>query len=97
MPARRAKKPVVWVVQANEAAAPEEDLVRLGYRAVKRRWSSPEIARIKPDPPAALLIDLSRTPSLGRDLAIAMRTHRALLRVPFLLVDGAPEVEGVSC
>ena len=64
----------------------------MGDRAVWRRWRSPEIARAKADPPAAVLVDLSRTPSVGRDVAIAMRSHRALLTVPFLLVDGAPEV-----
>jgi hypothetical protein len=88
------KKPVVWVVHAHEAAgaACAKELAGLGYRAQWRRWSSPQIARAKVAPPAAVLIDLSRTPSLGRDVAIAMRSHRALLAVPFLLVDGAPEV-----
>ena len=85
---------MVWLVHADEAAgaACAKELAGLGYRAEWRRWSSPEIARAKLDPPAAVLIDLSRTPSVGRDVAIAMRTHRALLAVPFLLVDGAPEV-----
>ncbi|MBV8137271.1 MAG: hypothetical protein JO121_16825, partial [Deltaproteobacteria bacterium] len=73
-------------------AACAKQLASLGYRAEWRRWSSSEIARAKVDPPAAVLIDLSRTPSVGRDVAIAMRAHRALLAVPFLLVDGAPEV-----
>jgi hypothetical protein len=88
------KKPVVWLVHADEAAgaACAKELAGLGYRAEWRRWSSPEIARAKVDPPAAVLIDLSRTPSVGRDVAIAMRAYRALLAVPFLLVDGAPEV-----
>ena len=88
------KKPPVWLVHADEAggAACAKKLAGLGYRAEWRRWSSPEIARAKADPPAAVLIDLSRTPSVGRDVAIAMRSHRALLAVPFLLVNGAPEV-----
>jgi len=87
-------KPVVWLVHADEAAgaACTKELAGLGYRAEWRRWSSPEIARAKVTPPAAVLIDLSRTPSLGRDVGIAMRSHRALLAVPFVLVDGAPEV-----
>ena len=94
MPGTRKKKPVVWLVHPQEAAgaACAKELAGLGYRAEWRRWSSPEIARAKVDPPAAVLIDLSRTPSVGRDVAIAMRAHRALLAVPFLLVDGAPEV-----
>lgn len=94
MPVPRNKKPVVWVVHANHAAgaACAKELAGLGYRAVWRQWSSPEIGRAKVDPPAAVLIDLSRTPSVGRDVAIAMRSHRALLAVPFLLVDGTREV-----
>jgi hypothetical protein len=82
------------LVHAEEAAgaACARDLARLGYRVVRRRWSGPEIGRAKVNSPAAVLINLSRTPSLGRDVAIAMRSHRALLSVPFLLVDGAPEV-----
>lgn len=84
----------MWLVHPDEAAGAvcTEELAGLGYRAEWRRWSSPEIARAKVDPPAAVLIDLSRTPSVGRDVAIAMRAHRALLTVPFLLVDGAAEV-----
>ena len=94
MPTPRNKKPVVWLVHANEAAgaACAKRLAELGYRAERRRWSSPEIVRAKADPPSAVLIDLSRTPSLGRDVAIAMRSHRALLGVPFLLVDSASGV-----
>lgn len=84
----------MWLVHANEAAgaAYAKELAELGYRAEWRRWSSSEIARAKVEAPAAVLIDLSRTPSVGRDVAIAMRSHRALLVVPFVLVDGAPGV-----
>ena len=94
LPIPRKKKPVVWLVHANEAlgAACAKKLARMGYRAVWRRWRSAEIARAKADPPDAVLVDLSRTPSVGRDVAIAMRSHRALLTVPFVLTDGAPEV-----
>ena len=90
----RKKRPVVWLVHADDAAGAScaKDLAELGYRVVRRRWSSPEIGRAKVNLPGAVLIDLSRTPSVGRDVAIAMRSHRALLAVPFLLVDGAPEV-----
>ena len=84
----------MWLVHADDAAGAScaKDLAAVGYRVVRRRWSSPEIGRAKVNLPGAVLIDLSRTPSVGRDVAIAMRSHRALLAVPFLLVDGAPEV-----
>lgn len=42
-------------------------------------------------PPAALVIDLTRLPSQGRDFAVALRHHEATRRVPIVFVDGAPE------
>ncbi|MGO9451958.1 MAG: hypothetical protein ACLQDV_13105 [Candidatus Binataceae bacterium] len=88
----------IWLVHPNEAeaAAREAQLAAMGYRVVRRRWSSPEITRAKATPPVAVIVDLSRTPSVGRDAAIAMRSHRALLSVPFVLVGGSPDaVAGV--
>ncbi len=63
----------------------------MGYRVIWREWSSHQIVRAKEKPPAAVVVDLSRSPSRGRDVAIAMRSHRAMLAVPFALVDGSPE------
>ena len=62
-----------------------------GYRTVHGPWSSREIIRKKATPPAAVVIDLSRSPSHGRDIAVAMRSHKALLKVPFVLAGGAAE------
>lgn len=42
-------------------------------------------------PPAALVINLSRLPSQGRDLAVAIRHHAATRLVPIVFVDGDPE------
>ena len=46
---------------------------------------------LRVDPPAAVVIDLSRQPSSGRDLALQLRTHSATRHLPILFVDGAPE------
>jgi len=46
---------------------------------------------LRGDPPEALVVDLSRSPAQGRDLAVAVRIHGATRRIPILFVDGAPE------
>jgi len=49
------------------------------------------------NPPEAVVIDLSRAPSLGRDLALAIRKSAATRGVPLVFVEGEPErVAGVK-
>jgi CheY-like chemotaxis protein len=46
-------------------------------------------------PPQAFVIDLSRLPARGREIAIALRQSPATRRVPLVFCDGAPEkIEG---
>jgi len=49
------------------------------------------LAALKSDPPVAVVIDLSRSPAQGRDLAVALRIHGATRKVPLVFVGGAPE------
>jgi hypothetical protein len=92
--ANRAKSdaPMVWLVHpgAGEAACAAE-LSTLGFRVVGGPWSSPEITRNKVQLPVAVIVDLSRSPSSGRDIAVAMRSNRELVNIPFILVGGAPD------
>lgn len=46
--------------------------------------------RLTADPPAALVIDLSRLPSAGRDLALEVRLRRSTRHVPLVFVGGDP-------
>ena len=46
--------------------------------------------RAKADPPDAFVIDLSRSPSAGRDVGIAIREPKATRLVPIVFVDGDP-------
>lgn len=83
---------LIWLVhpgadEPKRAAA----LSALGYRVGSGPWNSPEIARKKAESPCAVVVDLSRSPSMGRDTAVAMRSHRSLVDVPFLLVGGTRE------
>jgi hypothetical protein len=50
-----------------------------GYRALRN------------NPPAAFVIDLSRSPSLGRDVATGLRVFKATRHVPLVFVEGEPE------
>jgi hypothetical protein len=46
--------------------------------------------RVKADPPDAIVIDLSRLPSAGRDVGLAIREPRSTRFVPIVFVDGEP-------
>ena len=46
---------------------------------------------LKAQPPAALIIDLSRSPAQGRDLGVALRIHGSTRQVPLLFVEGDAE------
>lgn len=41
-------------------------------------------------PPAAMIVDLSRLPSQGRDMALAVRHSKATRTIPLIFVDGDP-------
>jgi hypothetical protein len=83
---------IVWLVNAGgaEAESRRRILIDHGLTIVDGPWGSADIARKKAALPAAAIVDLSRTPSTGRDIAIAMRSHRALLNVPFIIAGGTP-------
>ena len=84
--------PILWLAHSGPAESTRaEELSALGYRVVGGPWSSPVIIRKKVELPCAVVIDLSRSPSTGRDIAVAMRSHRALVNVPFILVEGEPD------
>ena len=63
-----------------------------GFRVACLPFEGPATLKaLRADPPAAMVIDLSRQPSSGRDLALQLRTHSATRNMPILFVDGAPE------
>jgi hypothetical protein len=63
-----------------------------GYRVATDPLSSiKEIRALRDDPPAAVLIDLSRTPSRGRDVGIAIRHQKPTRQVALVFVEGEPE------
>jgi hypothetical protein len=46
---------------------------------------------LKENPPNAVVIDLSRLPSQGRDVAVGIRMPKATRHVPLVFVDGDPK------
>ena len=51
---------------------------------------------LEKDPPAVVVIDLSRSPAMGRDLGIALRVRSSTRHIPLVFAGGeAEKVEGV--
>lgn len=49
------------------------------------------LREIRSDPPSAILIDLSRLPSQGRDLALNLRKYKGTRFVPLVFLGGDPK------
>jgi hypothetical protein len=58
--------------------------------------TAPGLRQLREDPPDAVVIDLSRLPSQGRDVGLGLRTYATTRRVPLVFVGGDPDkVAGV--
>jgi len=84
----------VYLIHWKAAQAPER-LRRIraaGYEATYEELMGPDpLRRLKSDPPAAIVIDLTRLPSHGREVALALRQRRSTRYVPLVFVEGDPE------
>jgi hypothetical protein len=78
--------------KAAEAVQKVETLTRAGFQveydeavdsAVMRAW--------REEPPSAFVIDLSRLPSHGREIAIALRQSKKTRLIPIVFCDGVEE------
>jgi CheY-like chemotaxis protein len=78
--------------RASEAAPLIGALERAGYQV---DWvphvDTAELRRIRQAPPDAIAIDLSRLPSYGKYIAVALRRSKPTRRVPLVILEGAPE------
>jgi CheY-like chemotaxis protein len=52
---------------------------------------TPVLRELRASPPDAVVIDLTRLPSHGREVARALRGSKATRQVPLVFVDGEPE------
>jgi len=74
---------------AKEAAAGVARLRKAGFAVQHEAVVGPALlADLRRRPPDALVIDLTRMPSQGRDLALAVRSHAATRHVPIVFVGG---------
>jgi hypothetical protein len=75
------------------AAEAQERIARLraaGYE-VEHRMRPGSLRQWRDDPPAAFVIDLSRLPSHGRDVALSLRGYKPTRSVPLVFVEGEPD------
>jgi CheY-like chemotaxis protein len=74
-------------VEAKDRAA---RLKGAGYSVDFEQLNPESFRRLKASPPAAIVIDLSRRPSQGRDVAVAIRLSGGTRHIPLVFVAGEP-------
>ena len=75
-----------------------EDLRAAGYEvSFEEEIGHGVLRQMLADPPAAVVIDLTRIPSQGRDVGLAIRHRKATRHVPLVFAGGdAEKMEGVQ-
>lgn len=76
---------------SNEAKEHAKKILALGYMVDYLPFTTQSIRELNKQPPEAVLIDLSRLPSQGRDVAANLGQYESLRTVPFIFVGGEPE------
>lgn len=77
---------------ADEAKERAKLLKAAGYKVDLLSIASPDTLKaLKTDPPAAFVIDLSRLPSHGMEVALSLRQAKTTRAVPIVFVDGEAE------
>jgi hypothetical protein len=83
-----------------KAEEAEEKIAKLraaGYEVDYGETNQAALREWRNNPPSAFVIDLSRMPSHGRDVAMALRGYKNTRHTPLIFVEGEPEkVEGVK-
>lgn len=75
-----------------ETAERSERLRQLGYQVDTEIETPPQLLRrLGEESPAAVVIDLGRLPSQGRDMGLHIRLRKATRRLPLVFVGGAEE------
>lgn len=85
----------VALIHWNQSEIPErlERLARAGFRpqSLVTAAGLMPMRQICESPPDAIIIDLSRLPSHGREAAVALRQSKAARSIPLIFVGGAAE------
>jgi len=88
------ERPAVRLLHWHPAEAAErgERLAALGFVVDASPLDGmADLRALRQQPPAAVVIDLSRLPSHGREVAVLLRQGRTSRHVPLLFVGGAPD------
>jgi CheY-like chemotaxis protein len=76
----------------DEAKPRAEKLRDAGYSVILNVPNNIQALRkLGEDPPIAFVIDLSRLPSHGREIALVLRQYKRTRQVPLVFVEGDPE------
>ena len=83
----------VHIFQKDTVEAQERvrELRVLGYKVTHGPISPGVLKKLREEPPAAVLIDLSRAPSMGRDVGIYIRHYRVTRSIPIVFFGGEPD------
>jgi len=74
-----------------EAEAKTLILESLGYEVDYEQYPPKALKQLRNSPPAAVIIDLSRLPSQGRDIAVNILHAKATRNIPIIFVEGDPQ------
>ena len=66
-------------------------LQQLGYEVDARILTSSSMKEFRENPPAAVVIDLGRLPSHGREVGVFLRGSKSTRLIPLIFVEGDPE------
>jgi hypothetical protein len=79
---------ICWnAAEAKEKAARLESA---GYRVDFEPFTPEVMHLVRQDPPAAVVINLGRLPSQGRDVALQLRQFKSTRQIPLVLCGGEP-------
>ena len=83
----------IHVIASNRREAQERiaGLEQAGYHVSVGVPGPPTLREIRESPPAGVLVDLTCSPSAGRDVAVWLRTTKATRQIPIVFVEGDPE------
>ena len=77
--------------KASEAEERAQRLRSAGFEVECEALSAAGLRALRENPPHAVVIDLSRAPSQGRDLAVGLRKYKSTRHVPLVFVGGDSE------
>jgi len=76
---------------ADEAQSRSPQLAAMGYQVVAEPFDRDAWRTLRENPPDAMVIDLSRLPSHGRDVGVGVRSYKSTRHVPLVFVGGQPK------